>query len=671
MSRTIRTLSVGIVCAGAIIGVVVDPAHAETISWRANESGIWNLAANWDTPTGFPPGANDDAKHLKMLNHIQVAGNRSCLSFEGTSGVVDRFLLIESNKTLQIGQGGLFKSTGAGMPVANFPVRMKNGVAPNKTTVDVQGPIDGIDFGPAPKQKGDHVKITCRSDLKNSSIALGDESTVWTAGTGFQDIASTNITLGDGAIINFDGRDVTGPGNHTVGWTIGDDGIVNIRYSGGGGDVSGVDMTIGTGAATASEDTRVNIRSVGFTSLPISDTWLLRGYADVAIDLHFWAAGENATIVLQDDAKMSIGGSALGGAWEVKDEAASLSVGGDFDAATLLVDGATVNGYRLGHKTGPVWDLTVQNGGKIITEDQGGLLGQLALSGTWFGHTDNSVLTYSGLGNSVHTSAVDIGGELVRGGWAADLEIGVDEQFLVATELVRVENGQTFTTPFDSENVTIVVEGTGPLKTVESIGPDYEGYNEREVLFADSPCVRRWEKLLVQSGTFAHAVDDICNTPISGHVDSLSCPAGPPPGGVPEAMYVIDLEVEGGATLMAGINVEPVADVNIYYTGAVTGEGNIVDGAGQPYVPIRLTPTLYGDFNGDGDGDEPDEPGSDTRRFNAAFCSCLEFDARYDPLVDWNCDGFIDDADRDQYNATWKDPAGLTTDPCNPGFCGT
>ncbi len=268
---------------------------------------------------------------------------------------------------------------------------------------------------------------------------------------------------------------------------------------------------------------------------------------------------------------------------------------------------------------------------------------------------------------------MDLGGELVKNAWASDLDIAVTEMFLVTAETVRIENQQTLTIRFDTEDVSVETQDIGSDKLVEAFAPDYGANNPGNVLFVDSPCVRRWEKLTARQGAHSTQLfDDFCSTPMSGSPGSLGCPGGSPPYGVPEAVYVIDLEVEAGATLIAGVTSVPVKEVNIYYTGVLTGVENIVDRAGLPYVPVRLTPTAYGDFNGDGEGnDDPAVPGNDTYRFNQAFCTCAEFDARYDPLVDWNCDGFIDNTDRDQYNANWKNPAGLTTGPCSPGFCGT
>ncbi len=160
-------------------GVIIGLARADVINWTSSDSGIWNDPFNWDALQ--PPGHLDDAEHLKMLNHIQVAGNRYCLSFEGTSGVVDRFLLITSGHILTPREGGLHKSTGPGTPLANFVVKMENGSAGDETIVSVDGVTDGIDFVPAPKQKGDYLRqrtIDGRHFYVDNTVVVGRDSVI-------------------------------------------------------------------------------------------------------------------------------------------------------------------------------------------------------------------------------------------------------------------------------------------------------------------------------------------------------------------------------------------------------------------------------------------------------------------------------------------------------------
>jgi len=160
--------------------------------------------------------------------------------------------------------------------------------------------------------------------------------------------------------------------------------------------------------------------------------------------------------------------------------------------------------------------------------------------------------------------------------------------------------------------------------------------------------------VLVQAGAggseVVRLIDLYASTPISGARElSGSSPLA-------EALYVIDLEVESGAVLEAG-NTE---DINIYYTGTLTNNGNIYKSDGTTaYTPIELTPTLYGNFDADQAGGNDTD---DVNRFNAAFPSKVG-DEEYDPLVDWNCDGFIDCLDRGQYIANWS-PTGIEDNSC-------
>ncbi len=126
--------------------------------------------------------------------------------------------------------------------------------------------------------------------------------------------------------------------------------------------------------------------------------------------------------------------------------------------------------------------------------------------------------------------------------------------------------------------------------------------------------------------------------------DDNSCTTTYTGGKIPEALYVKDLEVATGTTLDAD-------NLGIYYTGTLTNNGTIENGSA-----IELTPTTYGDFNGD--GDEP----ADVDRFNDAFPSEID-DDEYDPLVDWDCDGDADCDDRSQYILNWN-PTGIEDDNC-------
>ncbi len=313
LSRSVR-ISAGILC----LCLVVEAGAQTESSWISDVSGIWDHPDHWEPVV---PDATIDAKHLKMFSHIQVTGWASCLSFEGTSGVVDRFLLITSGHILTPREGGLHKSTGPGTPLANFVVKMENGAAGDETIVSVDGVTDGIDFIPAPKQKGDYLRLALRGEFKNSSVSFGDNGDLY-LDVGSGDITSTSIAMGDDALVDSKARDVVGPGNHTVAWSFGDSGTVNVLAETGpiGGNVEGVDMTFGTSAAKSDEGTIVNIHRVG-RGTPIIDDWLLRGFANVTVDQGFTAADESATIVLEDSSKMSIGSEGEHGTWVVRDSA--------------------------------------------------------------------------------------------------------------------------------------------------------------------------------------------------------------------------------------------------------------------------------------------------------------------------------------------------------------
>ena len=102
---------------------------------------------------------------------------------------------------------------------------------------------------------------------------------------------------------------------------------------------------------------------------------------------------------------------------------------------------------------------------------------------------------------------------------------------------------------------------------------------------------------------------------------------------VGEAMYVDgDVTIEGGALF-------DVNSLRLYYTGTLTG---FVPAPG----PIKAVITLYGDFDGDGNGNDLD----DINRFCASFGP---LSISYDPLVDSDCDGDVDCRDLRRYDSNW------------------
>ncbi len=158
-------------------------------------------------------------------------------------------------------------------------------------------------------------------------------------------IESTNLAVGDDASVTLLAGDVSGPGNHTVAWSMGDSGrLIITRELAIGGNFEGVDLTLGTSAALSeAEATIARIDRVG-RDVPISDDWLLRGYADVDLVLGFFAT-ENATITVRDHASVS-SSSATGGSWEIADPA-SVHIG-LFYPNFLLVDGGGRQGTIYG-----------------------------------------------------------------------------------------------------------------------------------------------------------------------------------------------------------------------------------------------------------------------------------------------------------------------------------
>lgn len=136
-----------------------------------------------------------------------------------------------------------------------------------------------------------------------------------------------------------------------------------------------------------------------------------------------------------------------------------------------------------------------------------------------------------------------------------------------------------------------------------------------------------------------------------------------------DGVYTIDLTVDADARLHVGLEASTAPQFNIYYTGKLTNNGTIVrwdegTSAWVNYTPVLLSVTTYGDF----DGDSVSNDSADVTRFNDHWCSCAQGstpDADYDPLVDWNCDGAIDDTDRDQFEDNWPNATGVTTATCS------
>ncbi len=404
---------------------------------------------HWDAL--LPPGPNDDAKHLVKLNHIQVAGDRSCRSFRGMGGIKtnnDRFVVVEAGKLWTIGGGGLRAEAGSD---ANFVVKLENGLDDqNRTRVTGGGATKEIDFIPGDKQRGSYIDITSAFILIDSTIALSNNVTFsnTVAGGGIRD---TSIAVGNDAVFDILGA-VTGPGDHTVGCSFGNRGNITVA-----GDISGVDMAFGTSSAQSEADrTFVTLETVGIPN-DIADDWTLRGYASVDANSCLFAciedfAGQGANYVLQNHVEMTIGRclhdwveycdggtggfpegdtlqtSVVGGTWIVKDsasleaegvvlrgywtvqDAADVDISARLAPDALTVDGAFVTCASLGHSSLNS-DIAIRNGGNLNVDFTS------IHPGTREGLDVNSTLVYDGAGNRYTAGGiVTLGGSLAKEG---------------------------------------------------------------------------------------------------------------------------------------------------------------------------------------------------------------------------------------------------------------
>lgn len=647
MQSIARTAMTGLVCALLLIA----PALGTVINWIADVPGFWDVPTNWNPAQA--PVSGDDARHTTKSNDISVRNDETCRSFEGKSGSAhsDRFLLIESEKILTI-EENLFKTPGF---FTNFEVQFEDGVT-FKTKIVVgpgggNGPVrvEGINFIAASAESGDKIDIRVFGSMKDSSIDLGDSVTISVGGLGVE-------------------GDVTGDGSQS--WSIANNGFVDVK-----GNVSGVDMTFGSATSTSAADTTtVWINSVGAASgTAIHDEWKLRNWANVTITGTFTCADTLpvATILVRQDAQMSVGSppfdtdepSIIEGEWTLQDQAsmdveswisdgvwkvrdsAELTVEGKLSPDELTIDGGTVTCETLGATSG-VWIFAIKNSGEVVPN-------ATSHRGIGDGEATNSTFTYMGTGNIYNAlGPIKIGGTLVSSGITRALAMDTDRGVVITSKLVRIVESQPVIIDFDTEAVTVklLTPCCGPpfYDGLEVFGPDYAGDNPDNVLFTDSPCTRRWKKVIAGGAGRTVLDNNFTSTPITC---TTSCTGGK----LPEALYVKDLEVETDLTLQ-------VNGLNVYYTGTLTNNGFIKDGT-ETYEPIQLTPTTYGDFDGNGEGNET----PDVDRFNAHFPSEIgDPDPNkdpYDPLVDWNCDGFIDCLDRQRYIDNWN-PTGIEDDNC-------
>lgn len=638
------------------------PAMGQTpSSWISNMSEIWNNPVHWNNgvPNCDDPGI--DAKHTTKLNHIQVDQDECCNSFEGKKGSADRFLLIEAGNELTV-EEDLYRS---GVLGANFLVKFQDGSSGDPTTLLVKG-IDNamednlrdVGLGPAAGHRADWVKLDVDGDIKDVSMTLGDDAVV-VVGNDFPDRRGK----------------VTGPGDGSVAWTIGNRGVVDIFDM-----VTGVDMSFGTSGAGETDTTDVWIYKVGDATNAITDTWTIRGYSEVEVEFRIDCSSavppltskvtvqDHATLlagalfvesaeqppitygewIVQDNAVVKTGlfgnGGIGHGDWTVRDSGL-VNVLGGFFPDDLDVNGAEVECLTLGWSgTGKAliaWDLTIRSGGEVTVTGASG--GASALhNGIVNGLSTNSTITYRGSGNTYTAlGPIYIGGTIKAGGPFSSLTMSAEKGIEVASEFL-LASGDTI--DFDVEDVSLVLGSASHAPALEAFGPDY-GLSTNDALFTDSPCVRRWEQATFDTSAAEATLKNVfASAPIT--CTGTSCTGDE----IPEAVYLKNLVVTGSNGL-------DVSGLNLYYTGLLSASGPIKDGAGS-YTPIKLTPTTYGDFDADGDGDET----ADVTRFNDAFPSELG-DAEYDHLVDWNCDGAIDCDDRAQYITNWN-PSGIEDNGC-------
>ncbi len=632
---------------------LVATASAQTVTkWDNPNDGDWDDFLNWSN--GVPNSAVE-AEHETETAVITInVANAECAKFTGdASASNDRYALIGVSKKLRV--FGDMVRTGKGNDP--FVVKFENGTGAaesNMTRLFVDGTVSGFDFIPTTGfgVRGSYVKIDVDGRVSSTGFLLGDDVDIDVGGD-VSAIAGTST------------------------WSVEDNGDIDIK-----GNVTDVAFRVGTTAAGASEGTVVKVGAIGDPS-PTHDDCTLRGYASLTVSDdtgygsgNYAARDLNTLVVQRNNSSMTVEGSTSGATWEMSGQALFTGVGdifngvwnvardarvvglgdategtwtvtsdggssgvgvdiaGVFDPDVLAVAAGTVACNALSTSSA-VWDTTVKNGGTIEAQDQ-----------VWFGDVNDSTLTYSGLGNAVTVTSgfMYIGGEVDQASSGAELDISV--QYLVVNpEIVKVVGGSTQTKTFEPEGVSVEIRAGSCSTTarwLEAIGPDYDGFNNDNVLFTDSPCVGRWGDLTFAQGSgtsqCATVADLFRSTPISGG-----------PGTYSDSVYAKDLTISAGVTLKTGVPSNPV---NLYHTGTYPNNGTL-SGAG---TVTQLNTTSYGDFDGDKDsGDDQ----ADVTRFNASW-NKSDGDVGFDPLVDWNCDATVDCLDRDHLLANFPNSTGVS-----------
>lgn len=554
-----------------------------------------------------------------------IGATAYCQDFEGSGGApYDRYLVVEPGKTWNI-TGNLYTSTGAEMP--NFKVKLQDGSSGDLTEVLVAQNVTAIDFVPASDNDvGDYIELDVEGTVTDSSIALRDYGTLEISGG----LVDTKVNVGNPAGSSGSASTVT--------IISGISGLPELKLRGHtqmttyGGDIT----------ATGAND-RVELREYSEITVPWEETLTVEGGS--------WLLTDHAQFNAADV-------RIFHGDWTVEGSA-SVQVG-VLRPDTLRLDGDLVTvisgfvGREVGSTTYFPWDLTLWDSAALTAWDSAAFTaGFMVLP-----EVDNvqSSLSFGGQGqaNLLTAGKLEMWGSMIAQAPAA-LKLDIYQDLSLATRLVRSLSGVTTITPFAAElvDLTMVEHPTVPTN-LEVFCPDYDLSTDGP-LFVDSPCVRRWNKVTAadnpNNSDGVVLRDAFSSTPISGGTT-----ASPGSGLQPEALYAKDLVVNSGAILRVSPGVG-TPNLNIYYTGTVTNNGSILDLNGNAYTPIKLIPTMYGDFDADGEGNET----SDVNRFNAAFPSTIN-DPEYDMLVDFDCDGDIDCDDRTQYVNNW-DPAGIENCP--------
>ncbi len=340
-----------------------------------------------------------------------------------------------------------------------------------------------------------------------------------------------------------------------------------------------------------------------------------------------------------------------------------------FYPSVLTVQNGTVRADHIGYiagETDPEWD-TFFKGDSVVEANK---------RSWWRG--SGSDVSYEGINNLFRHKGINNGvgfdGAFLRVG-SAELEIeinkGASGYLTIDSQLTSIDgNGQLDILEFQVQGVTVTIQGGGPNNgALEAVGPDYDGEwldvsgSPVRPFFDDVPCTKRWAEVRVLSGSAA-MFDQNINSVISGFDGTTS-------QYVRDAVYAFDLYVATGATLITGVpSVQNQELVRVYTTNAavISGSVNCTGGGSCASEVIKLDcVTSYGNFNCVTTSSDDQV---DVGFFNDAWDTVMDVDAAYNALVDFNCDGEIDCADRDQFLCNWPSATGVS-DYAGGAACGT